>query len=99
MSDGSTRLTFHCPGCGHSHVYITSWRTGASRQEPVWEFNGNLESPTFKPSLLYNGNPDPKFQNPAVPRCHLYVTNGQIQYLSDCSHALAGKTIPMEDVK
>lgn len=28
-------------------------------------------------------------------RCHLYVRDGMLQFLDDCSHALAGKTVPM----
>lgn len=28
--------------------------------------------------------------------CHSFITDGQIQYLSDCTHSLAGKTVPME---
>lgn len=29
--------------------------------------------------------------------CHSYITDGQIQYLSDCTHELAGKTVPLPD--
>ncbi|MFD6316924.1 DUF6527 family protein [Methylorubrum thiocyanatum] len=27
--------------------------------------------------------------------CHSFVTDGQIQFLSDCTHALAGQTVPL----
>lgn len=27
--------------------------------------------------------------------CHLFITDGTIQYCPDCTHALAGKTVPM----
>lgn len=30
--------------------------------------------------------------------CHSFVTDGRIQYLGDCSHALAGQTIELPDV-
>ena len=30
-------------------------------------------------------------------RCHLFVKNGQIEYCSDSTHSLAGKTVPMVD--
>jgi Family of unknown function (DUF6527) len=33
---------FHCPGCGRGHGYHV----------PHWDFNGDLEKPTFTPSLL-----------------------------------------------
>lgn len=29
-------------------------------------------------------------------RCHTFVTDGVIQFLGDCTHALAGRTVPME---
>jgi len=28
-------------------------------------------------------------------RCHSFVTDGNIQFLSDCSHELAGQTVPL----
>jgi len=31
--------------------------------------------------------------------CHSFVTDGQIQFLSDCTHALAGQTVPLPDFK
>lgn len=30
---------------------------------------------------------------PAV--CHSFIRDGQIQFLSDCTHALAGQTVPL----
>jgi hypothetical protein len=30
-------------------------------------------------------------------RCHSYVTDGNIQFLSDSTHKLAGQTIPLPD--
>jgi hypothetical protein len=29
--------------------------------------------------------------------CHSFVTDGQIQFLSDCTHELAGQTVPLPD--
>jgi hypothetical protein len=30
-------------------------------------------------------------------RCHSLVTDGNIQFLDDCTHELKGKTVPLED--
>jgi hypothetical protein len=80
---------FHCPGCGFSHaVYTEKYSENGSR----WEFNGDMDNPTFRPSLLNRG-PFPEGERV----CHLFVTNGKIQYLSDCTHELAGKTLEMEE--
>jgi len=69
---------FYCPGCDEHHPY----------EVPRWQFNGDMASPTFSPSLLVDkDNPE--------KRCHLFVRDGQIEYCSDCHHELAGKTIPM----
>ena len=56
--------------------------------KPCWNFNGDLQSPTFSPSLLVD-------QHRPQSRCHLFMRNGHIEYLSDCHHKLAGQTVKM----
>lgn len=60
-----------------------------------WEFNKDFEKPTFYPSMLMTY---PK-ENPETGhvRDHFFVRNGKIQYLSDCHHEMAGKTVDMVD--
>lgn len=77
---------FYCPGCEQYHVFFIN----KSRGHPSWNFNGDYENPTFTPSLL-----NTKPWKDDIYRCHLFVTNGKIQYLNDCSHKLAGQTIEM----
>jgi len=90
-----------CEGCGEMHVIPNSWR-----------FNGNIDRPTFTPSVKITGvqtvvdergkwtgewvrGPDGK----ALPMCcHYIVTDGQVQFCSDCTHGLAGRTRPMPDL-
>ena len=90
LSGGSVEgWVFHCPGCDCGHVFYT---TG-----PItWEFNGNLESPSFTPSLLNTceNHPDPKQR-----RCHLVMTEGKIHYCPDCSHDLVGQIIDLPDLE
>lgn len=52
-----------------------------------WTWKGNREKPTAQPSIL---------QTVPGKRCHLYVTDGNLQFLGDSQHELAGKTVPME---
>lgn len=80
---------FMCPGCGYQHRYITRYE---SDQSKAWSFNGDMERPTFVPSLLYH-------KTDIQLRCHCFVTDGQIQYCQDSEHSFAGKTIDMVDVK
>jgi hypothetical protein len=56
-----------------------------------WSFNGDFEKATFRPSMLIH-------PNNMHGRDHFFVTDGKIEYLSDCEHALAGKTVDMVDV-
>lgn len=82
---------FYCPGCKTYHVIRT---TGTP---PLWTFDGDLDEPTVGGSVLTN--PHGRYHNPAVPVCHLFIRHGMIQYLSDCTHALAGKTVELPDAE
>ena len=42
--------TFKCPGCGYSHTLPVGEGDGGKR--PRWTFNGDLEKPVFRPSIL-----------------------------------------------
>lgn len=86
---GKECYLFECPGCGHAHMFITK-----APQEPVWGFNGNLEKPTFTPSLLNRHSGGEKDYV-----CHLFVTDGKIQFLGDCTHPLKGQTVDMLEIE
>lgn len=105
--DGPEYL-FFCPACGNCHGV---WTGPRDEGKPVWTFNGNMERPTFSPSLKitegrwtppvtpenleeFKKNPWPQEKVEYI--CHLNVTDGQLVYHGDSTHALAGKTIPME---
>lgn len=88
-------LMFWCPGCDSPHqVWI------GSGPGPRWGYNGNDSKPTFTPSILVTWPANPKaaeeFKEWRTERtCHSYVTDGRIQFLSDCWHSLAGQTVPL----
>ena len=48
---GGAGYTFWCPGCEEVHMFITQ-RGEYRPQGPVWSFNGDVEKPTFSPSLI-----------------------------------------------
>lgn len=66
---------------------------------PIWGFNGSMEKPTFSPSLLCKHRKWRKESDggPYDHICHLFLVDGMIQYLTDCTHEYAGKTIPLQD--
>lgn len=74
-----------CPGCDEPHQI---WTVGNGI---TWGFNEDEERPTFTPSLL-TWMPDPN-GGPDISRCHSFIVDGQWQFLSDCTHALAGQTV------
>jgi Family of unknown function (DUF6527) len=89
---GEGRVAFMCPGCRELHQIRT--RPAPS---PSWDYNGNPDAPTFQPSVFVN--PPGPYHNPAVPSCHSFVTDGRIQFLGDCTHALAGQTVDLPDLR
>lgn len=73
-------LVFHCPGCGYDHAF----------EVPRWKWNGSLDRPTFKPSLLCN-------KDHPSSRCHSFVTDGNIRFLPDCFHKLRSTTVEIPE--
>jgi hypothetical protein len=103
-------VSFWCPGCGEYHAITT-------RGGSPWRWDGNVDAPTFEPSILVtSGHFVPghapgercwcvyNAENPTRPapfvchRCHSFVRGGRIQFLGDCSHALAGTTVDLPDL-
>ncbi len=79
-------LAFVCPGCSELHQHTV--RGLPDYDGPVWDWNGSLELPTLKPSLLVTGE----------KTCHSYLTEGTLQFLSDCTHELRNQTVKLEPV-
>lgn len=79
-----------CPACGYGHLFWTEREPGL----PKWSFDGNLEQPTFSPSMLVNAS---KTDPVGHPRCHSFVKNGKIQFLDDCSHSMKGQTVDLTE--
>jgi hypothetical protein len=84
---GAKYLIF-CPGCNCCH----GWNDR-------WTFDGNLDCPTVSPSLLVthlrnytSSESEPTYDG----ICHSFIRNGNIEFLSDCTHKLAGQTVKLE---
>lgn len=93
-------LSFFCPGCKEAHT-VTIGR---------WTWNGDAEAPTLSPSVLvstghyagpgpcwctYNAEHHDEPVSFACALCHSFVRDGHIQFLGDCTHALAGQTVAL----
>lgn len=104
------RWMYWCQGCEEPHMV-----------GPGWTFDGNLEAPTFSPSVLvtsghyapgfnaaekgcwctYNAEQIAKGEEPCgfkCERCHTFIRGGMVEFLGDCTHALAGQTLPLPDL-
>ena len=58
-----------------------------------WTFNGDLERPTFSPSMVRPADPVG-----GTPYEHFFIRDGKVEYLPDCDHELAGKTVDMVEI-
>lgn len=98
---------FWCAGCADVHAVTTTAKSGAN-----WSFDGNLDRPTFSPSILVRGlrreldekgKWTGKWRRDAAGKpipyvCHSFVTAGRQQFLGDCTHNLAGTTVDLADL-
>ncbi len=96
---------FRCPGCGQLHILAI----GEHGQHPKWNFTGSAESPTLAPSILargmlcvfddhgeWTGEWQRDSEGRPIPYvCHSFVRAGHIEFLNDCTHAMAGQTVEL----
>lgn len=87
VSDQSNTLIVKCPGCGGFHQIWIGDGSG-----PRWQFNGDFDHPTFSPSLLVRAHDDEDGEDYI---CHSFIRDGHWEFLSDCTHSLAGQRVPM----
>lgn len=76
--------THYCPGCEQLHrIPVNKPQSSNGCQ---WSWNGDVENPSFSPSINIVG------------RCHYFIRNGNIEFCADSKHALSGKTVPLPDI-
>lgn len=105
----ATHIEFFTPGPYHFRlipVILKGTRAGTG----CWSWNGSLDKPTLKPSIIVKGTvplTDEEADRvlagekiePKPQICHTWITDGQVQFLSDCTHELAGKIIDLLEVE
>lgn len=107
LREAGGSLHFKCPACRQVHGV----RVAAPRTD-LWQWNGDVAKPTFSPSLLVQADmweppvtpenlaqwkEQPWAQTKVHKVCHSFITDGRIQFLSDCTHDLAGQTVDIPD--
>lgn len=101
-------VSFFCPGCEMTH-YISvgegdgpRWNWNGSKERPTFTPSilvrnghyvpGHADKPCW--CEFHQKNPDSDISFKCL-QCHSFITDGYIQYLADCSHTLAGQTVPL----
>jgi hypothetical protein len=99
-----------CPACKCSHEFYTNcegrpkWSFDDNVESPTFS-----PSMLVRGQLYPSGNAWPTDDEYRRMRsgeqlkmkptiCHSYVSEGKIQYLNDCTHSLAGKTVELPEM-
>lgn len=89
---------FLCPGCKCAHrVTVASVQSTSPQGECRWAFNGDADKPTLWPSVLTWWNEAGGKGSEVTKRCHSFVAEGRIQFLSDSTHSLAGQVVDLPE--
>lgn len=85
-------LAHWCPACNEAHAFAIE---GKNSSGACWTWDGDVEAPTFAPSMLIKTGPYPHQPNeqPRIDVCHYFLKKGIIEYLGDCTHHLKGQKI------
>lgn len=102
-------VIFWCAGCACAHgVSVTSggWTWNRSLDRPTFtpsiltkwsKMTPEGEAMALRGEKMPTGPDGKPGRYPSMDMtCHSFVTDGSIQYLGDCTHRLAGQTIPLE---
>lgn len=95
-----------CPGCGEDHYIGPSWGFNGDFERPTFSPSllvrcGHYADPnhpcwcTHNAERVSNGQEESGFK---CFRCHSFITDGKISFLSDCTHDLAGKEVDLPEV-
>lgn len=95
-TDGYTAggLSHWCPACGKMHAFALDGKNSSGAQ---WTWDGNVEFPTFRPSMLirvYGGERGTDVKE----ICHYILAAGIIDYCGDSTHALSGQSVPLPEL-
>lgn len=106
------RLLFRCPGCEEMHQVTTGegpgprWSFNGDYERPTFNPSILIRSGHFLPGHKAGDScwctfcaEDEADGSPgfSCKQCHSFVRDGRIEFLGDCSHALAGQTVPLPD--
>jgi hypothetical protein len=105
------QLHFHCPGCNEVHTVTPAnavlagqvrWGWNGSMDAPTFSPSILVTSGHYVYGhtsehcwCTYNREHADTPASFVCYRCHSFVRDGIIQFLGDCTHALANQTVPL----
>ncbi len=105
-------MAFSCPGCGFNHwlpidfAHGSRWTWNESVERPTLSPSILMRAERFSPlgESQYldwmNGKiPRPEKFDSVPIVCHSFVRDGRIEFLGDCTHALAGQTVDLKPIQ
>jgi len=100
------RMRIYCPGCEEHHDLTVNpgWSFNEDYEKPTFSPSLLVRSGHYVPGqegkecwCTYKE----RFGEEAdfgCSICHSFITDGQIQFLNDSTHKLAGQTVPLPDL-
>jgi len=84
----ATHIRLHLPGPMPNRILPVQ-----PNSPKGWNWNGSVDAPTVLPSVLSRGGREGR-----ETVCHSFITDGRVQFLTDCTHEFAGQTMDLLDV-
>ena len=105
IKKGGAGLLFKCPGCNQFHTVSDAWSFNSDFDKPTLSpsvlVSGGHYSENFKSgSDCWCTYTTKTGEQPfKCERCHSFINDGMIQFLNDCTHEFAGKTIELPELQ
>jgi hypothetical protein len=105
---------FKCPGCGDNHAVNVNnpepgpnWTFNGDANNPTFSPSLLVRSGHYaghhKPGddcwCTYNEQHTEEKVRFTCYVCHSFIRDGKIQFLGDCTHALAGQTVELPEIE
>lgn len=96
---------FYCPGCKEHHsIDLSRWTFNENMEKPTFSPSLLIKSVRLPNPIPLDDNgeykigSDSRIEGTTDHVCHSFIIDGNIQYLSDCTHSLTGQTVPLPDL-
>ena len=88
-SANATHVQLSFPGPSGNIILPVNQKPGVTS----WKWNLDINNPTLTPSVKT------QFDKAGKSICHSFIEKGQVYFLADSTHELAGKTVDLLEVE